>query len=41
MIIIMKPNSSDDQIKRVTDLIESKGLTPICPKAPRSPSWAW
>ena len=28
MIIIMKPNSSDDQIKRVTDLIESKGLTP-------------
>lgn len=28
MIIIMKPNSSDDQVKRVTDLIESKGLTP-------------
>ena len=28
MIIIMKPHSTDAQIKGVTDLIESKGLTP-------------
>ena len=27
MIIIMKPNASDEAIRRVTDVIESKGLT--------------
>ena len=41
MIIIMKPNSSDDQVKRVTDLIESKGLTPHLSKGSRLPSWEW
>ena len=28
MIIIMKPNASEEAVKKVTDLIESKGLTP-------------
>ena len=27
MIIIMKPNASDEAVKKVTNLIESKGLT--------------
>ncbi len=38
MIIIMKPNASDEAVKKVTNLIESKGLTAHLSKAPRLPS---
>ena len=35
MIIIMKPDASKEAVKKVTDLIEAKGLQPIFPRAPR------
>ncbi len=38
MIIIMKPNASQEAIDRVTQVIQDNDLRFICPGATRSPS---
>ena len=37
MIIIMKPSASDEAIRKVTDIIESKGLQAFSGESPIEP----